>query len=208
MSFLGRIRRFLCVKRMHQRGLRVFKPCMVSLHPRASIRIGRYMQVNKQWSEELMMHNKMAGSLYLAKDSSLDVEAFDVYAGSRINVNEGAVLKLGSGYMNYECVLDVFSSVTIGRNVVISERVVIRDSDNHTVLEDDSSKGGCSSLVSSPIVIEDHVWIGMNAIILKGVTIGEGSIVAAGSVVNKDVPAHCMVGGVPAKVLKTGVSWS
>ena len=131
-----------------------------------------------------------------------------MYAGSRINVNEGAVLTLGSGYMNYDCVVDVFSSVTIGHNVVISERVIIRDSDNHSICEDGVNPEEYAKQQSLPIVIGNHVWIGMNAIILKGVTIGEGSIIAAGSVVNKDVPAHCMVGGVPAKVIKTGISWS
>ena len=207
MDLIGRLKRFLCTKRIGRKEIRVFKPCMVIIHPQSSIRIKKYLQINKQWGEEMMMHNRMAGSIFLAKDSSLEVDAFDVYAGSRINVNEGAVLKLGSGYMNYGCVLDVFSSVSIGREVVISERVIIRDSDNHTVVEDGKETGMDVTPTACPIVIEDHVWIGMNVIILKGVTIGEGSIIAAGSVVNKDVPAHCMVGGVPAKVIKTGVLW-
>ena len=155
-----------------------------------------------------MLHNKMAGSLSVARNATLDVNAFDVYAGSRINVNEGAVLRMGSGYMNHDCVIDVFSSVTIGHNVVISERVVIRDSDNHIVVDEGAAIDKDAKPVALPVVIGDHVWVGMNAVILKGVTVGEGSIIAAGSVVNKDVPAHCMVGGVPAKVIKTGVSWS
>lgn len=155
-----------------------------------------------------MVQNRMAGMLYVAKGASLEVGAFDIYAGSRININEGAILKMGSGYMNYDCVIDVFSSVSIGHGVVISERVVIRDSDNHTICEAGSEVENLSKSIAAPIAIEDHVWIGMNALILKGVTIGEGSIIAAGSVVNKDVPPHCLVGGVPAKVIKTGVSWS
>lgn len=60
---------------------------------------------------------------------------------------------------------------------------------------------------SKPISIGDHVWIGLNATILKGVTIGEGSVIAAGSVVVKDVPAHTLVGGIPAKVLKENIEW-
>ncbi|WP_199748415.1 acyltransferase [Pedobacter sp. KBW01] len=52
------------------------------------------------------------------------------------------------------------------------------------------------------IVVEDDVWIGSGATVLKGVTLGEGSIVAAGAVVNKDVPPYAIVGGIPAKVLK------
>ncbi|MFK1641101.1 DapH/DapD/GlmU-related protein [Bacteroides fragilis] len=52
-----------------------------------------------------------------------------------------------------------------------------------------------------PVVIEDRVWIGPNAIILHSVTIGEGAVVAAGAVVTKDVPPFSIVGGIPAKVI-------
>lgn len=190
------------------KGIRIFKPCMAYFHPQSSVHIDNYLNFNKQWDEKRMLQNKMAGALFVAQNASLEVGAFDVYAGSRINVNEGARLKIGSGYMNYDCVMDVFSSVSIGHNVVISERVVIRDSDNHTICYDGADVTNDAKPLSAPIVIEDHVWIGMNAVILKGVTVGEGSIIAAGSVVNKDVPPHCLVGGVPAKVIKTGVSWS
>ena len=53
-----------------------------------------------------------------------------------------------------------------------------------------------------PIVIEENAWIGMNCIILKGVRIGRNSIIAAGSVVTKDVPDNCIAGGVPCKFIK------
>ncbi len=53
-----------------------------------------------------------------------------------------------------------------------------------------------------PIIIEEDVWIGANVVVLSGVTIGRGAVVAAGSVVNKDVPRYAVVGGTPAKVLK------
>jgi acetyltransferase-like isoleucine patch superfamily enzyme len=53
-----------------------------------------------------------------------------------------------------------------------------------------------------PVIIENDVWVGAGAIILKGVTIGRGAIIAAGAVVNKDVPPYAVVGGVPAKVIK------
>jgi acetyltransferase-like isoleucine patch superfamily enzyme len=62
------------------------------------------------------------------------------------------------------------------------------------------------TLEQAPVRIEDDVWIGCSCIILKGVTIGEGAIVSAGSVVTKDVPPNTMVGGNPARVLKTLVS--
>ena len=191
-----------------RKGIRIFKPCMSFFDSQSSVHVEHYLNFNKQWDNMRVFQNKMAGALYVARNASLEVDSFNVYAGSRINVNEGAVLRMGSGYMNYDCVVDVFSSVTIGHNVVISERVAIRDSDNHVVWEQDNQTDKEAKPMTSPVVIEDHVWIGMNAIILKGVTIGEGSIIAAGSIVNKDVPAHCMVAGVPARVIKTGISWS
>jgi acetyltransferase-like isoleucine patch superfamily enzyme len=51
------------------------------------------------------------------------------------------------------------------------------------------------------------VWIGKNAVILKGIIIGEGSVIAAGAVVTKDVPDHCLVAGVPAKVIRKNIEW-
>ena len=57
------------------------------------------------------------------------------------------------------------------------------------------------------VVIGNHCWIGQNATILKGVTVGEGAIIAANSVVTDDVPEHALVAGVPARVIKEGVVW-
>ena len=204
---LDKVLRFLCTKLFTPRRLRVFKPSMCYVHPEAIVKIEKYLNFNRQWDSQRMLRNKMVGSLYLAKGATLEVDAFDVYAGSRINVNAGAKLSLGGGYLNHDCVIDCFDSISIGHHVVISERVVLRDSDNHTI-KDIEAISSDESAVTAPIVIGDHVWIGMNVIVLKGVTIGEGAIVAAGSVVNKDVPSHCLVAGVPAKVVKTDVSWS
>jgi len=206
-SLMDKVLRFLCTKLFTPRRLRVFKPSMCYVHQEALVRIEKYLNFNRQWDSQRMLRNKMVGSLYLAKGATLEVEAFDVYAGSRINVNAGAKLSLGSGYMNHDCVIDCFDSISIGHHVVISERVVLRDSDNH-VIKDVKGMELEKPIVTAPIVIGDHVWIGMNVIVLKGVTIGEGAVVAAGGVVNKDVPPHCLVAGVPAKVVKTDVTWS
>lgn len=83
---------------------------------------------------------------------------------------------------------------------VIAKQVLIRDSDNHDIIYDGYMK-------SAPIWIGKHCWIGMRACILKGVTIGDGAIVAAGSVVTRDVPARALVGGVPARIIKENVEW-
>ena len=104
------------------------------------------------------------------------------------------------GYVNSHGNISCFDRIIIGKRVVISEGVTIRDADNHIIHREGYQ-------ATAPITIHDHVWIGVNATILKGVTIGEGAIVAAGAVVTKDVPPRSIVGGVPAKVLSTNVSW-
>jgi acetyltransferase-like isoleucine patch superfamily enzyme len=123
-----------------------------------------------------------------------------IYSGLQVTVNEGARLDLGSGYINTGVRLNCFARITIGDGVAIGEDVTIRDSDNHVV--NDGASG------AAPIVVEDGVWIGSRAMILKGVRIGAGAIVAAGAVVVRDVAPGTMVAGVPATRRKLGVVWA
>ena len=94
-------------------------------------------------------------------------------------------------------------SVKIGNNCLIGANVTITDYDFHSVEPEgrryntNAEDIGCSS-----VIIEDNVWLGMNVIVLKGVKIGQNSIVAAGSVVTKSIPSNCIAGGNPAKILK------
>lgn len=83
--------------------------------------------------------------------------------------------------------------VFIGNNVTIGANTVIMDSDIH---------GDILHTHSASIHISDNVFIGMDSRILKGVTIGEGAIIGAGSIVNKDIPAHAIAAGVPCKVVR------
>ena len=157
---------------------------------------GRFT-LNAKWNR----CDPFASMLVMAEDARLCVGGrFDIYSGSKIYVNKGALLTLGSRYINHNLNISCFESITIGQGVAISENVTIRDSDDHTITSNPHSK-------TRPIVIGNHVWIGMNVTILKGVTIGNGAIVAAGAVVTKDVPEGSLVAGVPAKIIKSGVSW-
>ena len=88
-----------------------------------------------------------------------------------------------------------FDSITIGNNVRVGANVVIMDGDAH---QNDPRAGK-----NAPIVIEDNVWIGANVMVLKGVTIGRNSLIGAGSVVVKDIPANTVAAGNPCKPLKT-----
>lgn len=62
-------------------------------------------------------------------------------------------------------------------------------------------------MAAQEIEIGDHVWVGLRSVILKGVKIGNGAIIAAGSLVNRDVPPNSLAAGVPAKIIKTNIQW-
>jgi acetyltransferase-like isoleucine patch superfamily enzyme len=94
--------------------------------------------------------------------------------------------------INRDCTVDLRSGLTIGDNVSISPNVVIL-AGSHDVNDPKFKQ------LPGRIVMEDHVWIGTRATILSGVTLGRGAVVAAGSVVTKDVAPLTIVAGVPAK---------
>ena len=112
-------------------------------------------------------------------------------------VADGAEIVIGRDVGVSGCVISATKSIRIGDRVLIGSGALIFDSDLHP-LETGirHGRGACA-----PIVIEDDVFIGARAIVLKGVTIGKGSIVGAGAVVTNDVPAGVHVGGNPAKVI-------
>lgn len=96
------------------------------------------------------------------------------------------------------------NQVTIGNGVLTGKWVTITDNSHGTSEHDDLTICPLCRKVTSkgPVVINDNVWIGDKATILPNVTIGEGSIVAANSVVTKNVPSYCIVGGNPARIIK------
>lgn len=139
--------------------------------------------------------------ILLERNSELFVGGrFNVFANSYIRVVEGGKLILHGGFINENVQITAGNIVEIGKDATIGRDVVIRSYDGHTICEPRYRK-------SEPITIGEHVWIGQGATILKGVTIGDGAIVASGAIVTKDVPAHAVVAGIPAKVVKENVKW-
>ena len=126
-----------------------------------------------------------------------------LYEGVGVRITEGAKLSIGDHtYINRSASIDCTQEITIGDYCAISDNVQILDSDFHPITYNDKT-----STMSKPVHIGDHVWIGRSVIILKGVTIGDGAIIAAGSIVTRDVPARCLVAGNPARVIKENVEW-
>jgi acetyltransferase-like isoleucine patch superfamily enzyme len=94
----------------------------------------------------------------------------------------------------------IIGPVSIGSHVNLAQGIVVTAL-NHQFL-DASKRIDQQGITTRAVVIGDDVWIGANAVVLPGVTVGSHSVVAAGAVVTKDVPPHTVVGGVPAKVIK------
>lgn len=116
-----------------------------------------------------------------------------VHIGARFYAPRG--VKIGEGtIIGDHAVLDGRAPLTIGNHVDIASEVMIYNSEHDVHAEDFAP-------IEAPVTIEDYVFIGPRAIVLAGVSIGRGAVVAAGAVVTKDVPAGMIVGGVPAKII-------
>lgn len=127
----------------------------------------------------------------------------------------GGIITIGDNiYIGSGTHIQSKEKVVIGNNVIISNNVLICDNNNHpTSPSERILLSQCDDYMtdelwtwkyatSKPVVIEDNVWIGRNSVVMKGVTVGKGSIVAYGAVVTHDVPEYCVVAGNPAQVVK------
>jgi acetyltransferase-like isoleucine patch superfamily enzyme len=119
-------------------------------------------------------------------------------------LNAQPQFQIGDGtFIGHGCHFGIAESIQIGRNCLLAGGVSVRDLDGHPVDAERRRAGEPTPPAGvRPVVIEDDVWIGATAIILKGVTIGARSIVGAGAVVSRDVPPDCVVAGNPARVVK------
>jgi acetyltransferase-like isoleucine patch superfamily enzyme len=121
-----------------------------------------------------------------------------------LKVFDDAKLEIGDrvtlGYMN---VISVAKSVRIGNDCLFAGEVKILDNNSHPLdFELRRRHAALEPEDVAPVVIENDVWIGTNCMVLKGVTIGQGAVIAAGAVVTKDVPAFTVAAGNPARVIK------
>jgi len=139
----------------------------------------------------------------------------DIYIGDDVEIHSKVTFFTGGGVypepelhigdgtsIGFNVLIRIAQKVEIGKNCLIASGVTIGDNDGHPLAPERRSaslKIGPKDV--KPVVIEDDVWVGENAIILKGVTIGRGSIVSAGSVVTKSVPPMKIVMGQPARVV-------
>ncbi len=138
-------------------------------------------EIDEMFSE--LTGEDVRGKLFLFPPFHTDFGQ-NIHFGGHVTINAGVCMQDQGG-------IYIEDGALIGHHVVLATL-------NH---DPDPAKRG--DLHPAPIHIGKNVWIGSNATILQGVTIGDGAIVAAGAVVNKDVAANTVVGGVPARVIKT-----
>lgn len=128
------------------------------------------------------------------KGGTIVVESCSFEAGVRLEVYKGATISIGKGtYLNRNVHIVAAESVTIGRGVKIGWDAVIMDTDLH-------GHSGQPAR-TKPVVIDDDVWIGCRALLLKGVHVGKGAIIGAGAIVTKNVPPLAVVASPSAAVL-------
>jgi acetyltransferase-like isoleucine patch superfamily enzyme len=125
-------------------------------------------------------------------------DPFGQYTFKTISVGDDVFIESGANIMAAK------TTITFGNKIMLGPNVTIRGGNHNTTVVGKYMYDVKEKLPKNdqPVVIEDDVWIGSGATILKGVTIGTGSIIAAGALVTKNVPSYSIVGGVPAKVIK------
>lgn len=150
--------------------------------------------------------SKKIDNIFIGKNTIVEGRLLVFKYGGKIVIGKNVYIGIGSNIWSGE-------SVQIGNNVLISHNVNIVDTNSHELNYMERAEGyesliknghpkNKANIITGRIVIEDHVWISFGAIILKNVRIGKGAIIAAGSVVTKDVPAFSTVAGNPARVVK------
>lgn len=195
MRIVNYLKRILFTKYTSHNKMYIYRPANVTIAKSARFNITNSLFINKPWD---YYRNNEHGIFKVAEKAEINCNDFAIHYGCHINVGEGANLTLKTGFMNSDCRIDCAKRITIGEDACISTEVIIRDNDAHSIEKGEPV---------GDIIIGNHVWIGTRAVILKGVKIGDGAVVAAGAIVTHDVPAHTMVGGVPAKVIRKNVVW-
>ncbi len=128
------------------------------------------------------------------------VRLVSTIATTELSAGENGLLEIGkSTFINYGCSISADKLIRIGAECNIGTHVMMMDNDFHRLEPDRRNE----KPESSPIILEDNVWLGGRVIVLRGVTIGRDSVIGAGSIVTKDIPPRSVAAGIPAKVIKS-----
>ncbi|MBL5950321.1 acyltransferase [Enterobacter asburiae] len=119
----------------------------------------------------------------------------------KVNSEKAGKIVIGKRVVLQGTAIISYNSITIEDDVIFGPNVTLMDSSGHP-LSNRGTKDEASRITSAPVLIKNNAWIGINCIILKGVTIGSHAVIGAGSVVNIDIPDYAIAVGNPAKVIR------
>lgn len=122
--------------------------------------------------------------------------------GNNVHIVIGKNTTIQSAHINAQ---EDNSEIVIGENCMFSEDIIIRTSDSHSILDNETGK---RINTAKSVYIGNHVWIAARTCILKGVSIGDNSIVGVGSIVTRNVPNNVIVAGNPATIKKVNINWN
>ena len=170
--------------------------------------IGRFYVKRRPWWYNLRHPNAPKSTIEIGThfkcNNKLTSNSIGIIQPTVFNVTiPGSSIRIGDNVGISGSTLNASTSITIGNNVLIGSGCLITDTDSHPLNWQERKEQQNDKTACAPIVIEDDVFIGARSIVLKGVTIGKGAVIGAGSVVSRDVPDFSVVCGNPAKVVKT-----
>lgn len=119
---------------------------------------------------------------------------------NKIIIGEGTTIEQAQ----IACVGYGGNKIVIGNDCMFSSGIRVVNTDSHSIISLDNRQ---RINPEKDVIIGNHTWVGADCKILKGVTIGDNSVIAMGSVVTKDIPGNCVYGGIPAKLIKENITW-
>lgn len=177
------------------RGYAMFGKKNVKVYPHVDILDVSFVKVG----ENVTIHSNVRFQAYLQSP---------IHISNNVQIyNHSVIQSLGGGIViGKNVIIGEYTTIQAQSSVIIEDDVLLASkiqiiTNTHTY-EDISIPIKYQNNVANPVVIKKGAWIGINCTILTGVTIGVNSVVGAGSVVNRDVPDYCIVGGVPARIIK------
>jgi acetyltransferase-like isoleucine patch superfamily enzyme len=140
-------------------------------------------------------HQIFIGEDYRIKGGSIWMEdnQCEIYISAKTSIGDAHIAATENG-----------RKILLGEDCMLSKNIEIRTGDSHSIIDITS---GSRINDAKDVLIGNHVWIGAHAKILKGVTIGENSIIGINSVVTKNVPSNVICAGIPARVVRKGITW-
>ena len=158
-------------------------------------------QVRIRGKARLPLSVRLTGRILLKGDGDVEFGQGVALVGDVVPIefvsHNGACISIGDHtFINYGSSISAYNQVKIGCHCLLGHHTLILDRNEHGVEQREVVPP------SAPVVIEDHVWIGSRSVILPGLCVGHHSVVGAGSVVTKDVPANCLAVGNPARVVR------